>query len=316
MNLVRLIAVVLLMAVVGRTDDFQSSPHAKASSPVESNPILKVDVPFVLVPVHVTTMIGRPLTKLESSEFHIFDQGVEYAIKSFTHDDAPISVGMLFDTSGSMRGKLKESIEAARAFLRTANDADEHFLVEVGTRARLSVPFTRRSADITHRISKIQPFGRTSLFDSIQLALNQMKYAKNTRKAIVIFSDGGDNCSRRNISEIRRALGESDVQLYAIGIFDKTSKAKLTREEIKGPEVLSALAELTGGTHLRTDLTNLSEVSARIGNELRNQYVLGYYAAADAGNGKYHRIKVTVTPKEKLPDLRISHRPGYSAASY
>ena len=305
-----------LMASACRADDGQLSPHTGTSTAVESHPILKVDVPFVLVPVHVTTMIGRPLTKLVSSEFHLFDQGVEHAINTFTHDDAPISVGLLFDSSGSMRNKMQKSIEAAGSFLRTANDADEHFLIEVGTRARISVPFTGHSADIIQRISKIQPFGRTSLFDAIQLALNQMKNAKHTRKAIVIFSDGGDNCSRRNILEIQRALAESDVQVYAIGIFDQTSKAKPTKEEIKGPETLSALAELTGGTHLRADLTNLSEVSAQIGGELRNQYVLGYYPAVEVRNGKYHRIRVTVTPKEELPDLRITHRPGYSAASY
>jgi Ca-activated chloride channel homolog len=278
-------------------------------------PDIAIDVPFVLVPVHVTTAIGRPITHLELKDFHIFDENLEHSIKTFVTDDAPISVGVVFDCSGSMKTKMRKSIEATAAFLRTTNDADEHFLIEFGDRAKVSVPFTSDSTEISARISRIRPFGRTSLFDAIQLALLQMRYAKHNRKAIVIFSDGGDNCSRKTFREIRRTLLEADVQVYAVGIIDQTNPDKLTREELAGPRVLDDLAEATGGIHLRADLTDMTTISERIGNELRSRYLLGYSPKSEVRDGKYHRVKVTVTPTESMPDLRVSYRPGYYAAS-
>ena len=293
-----------------------AQPLSKPATTPDPHHILTIDVPLVLVPVHVTSMIGRPLTKLESNNFHVFDQGVEHAIKTFTKDDTAISVGVLFDSSGSMRNKMDQCVDAVSAFLKTANDADEHFLVEFGDRPKLSVPFTANSADLSNRIAKIKPFGRTALFDAIQVALKQMKSARNTHKAIVVFSDGGDNNSRRNIREIRRLLAETDIQVYAVGIFDQVERPKPTKEERSGPIVLDELAALTGGNHLRANLTNLSAISEEIGNELRSRYVLGYYPASEVRDGKYHRVKVTVTSNEQLPDLRISYRPGYYAASF
>ena len=256
------------------------------------------------------------LRATQSRDFRLFDDNIVHSIQSFTRDDSPISVGMVFDCSGSMKAKMTKSIEAASAFLKTANPADEHFLVEFGDRAKLSIPFTDTSADLTARIARIRPFGRTSLFDAIHLSLGQMIRARNRRRAIVIFSDGGDNCSRRTKQEIRNSLLEADVQLYAVGIVDGDVKTKLTREEIAGPGILDEFTQITGGVHLQSDLTDLSAVSERLGNELRSQYLLGYVpSSTEVRDGKYHRVKVMLNPTEKTPDLRVSHRQGYYDAS-
>ena len=294
-----------------KTSAKKSANRTASAAPDHSRPNLVANVPFVLVPVHVTTMLGGPMMHLEPADFHLFDQDTEHAIKSFSRDETPISVGVLFDSSGSMRDKLTKSADAARAFLNTANGEDEHFLIEFGDRAKLSIPFTSDPSDLLGRLARIRPFGRTTLFDAIHLALRQMKFARNKRKAIVIFSDGGDNWSRRTAREIRRDLAELEIQVYAIGVVDERSTEKLTKEEREGPALLDELAELTGGTHLSANLDGFKSTAERIGNELRSRYLLGYSPTSETGDGRYHRVKVTVTPPGGLPDLRVSHRQGY-----
>jgi Ca-activated chloride channel family protein len=276
---------------------------------------LRVDTSLVLVPVHVTTPLGIAVTDLTKTNFQIFENNVEQTITHFSKDDAPISIGLVFDASGSMRNKLHKSSEAAAAFFRTANADDEFFLVEFNERPRLAVPFTSDSDELYNHIVHTRTMGRTSLLDAIHMALQQMKKASNSRKAIVIVSDGGDKCSRYSFGQIKGALVESDVQLYAMGIFDPDdSPKKRPPEEVKGPGLLSELAELSGGRHYPIDdLNELPHISERIGLELRNQYVLGYSPANLDRDGKYRTIKLTLAPPPGMPHLRTQYRHGYFA---
>jgi VWFA-related protein len=271
---------------------------------------LRVDVPLALIPVHVTTELGSSVTNLKQENFRIFEDGVEQKITNFSSEDAPVSIGLLFDASGSMRNKIRKSAEAAAAFFRTANADDEFFLVEFNDHAKLAVPFTRDSNLIYQHIMRTKPLGRTSLLDAIHMALTQMKDARNLRKAIVILSDGGDNRSRYTESEIKSAMREADVQVYALGIYDPEGQRKRTREEENGPKLLGELAEQTGGRDFAiTDLEDLPTVCERIGNELRNQYVIGY-APGNADDTGYRHVKVTVNASQ-MPPMRVYHRQGY-----
>ena len=278
----------------------------------ETRPVadLRVDVPLALIPVHVTTALGASVTNLKQENFRIFEDGVEQKITNFSSEDAPVSIGLLFDASGSMRNKIRKSAEAAAAFFRTANADDEFFLVEFNDRVKLAVPFTRDSNLIYQHIVRTKPLGRTSLLDAIHMALTQMKEAKNLRKAIMILSDGGDNRSRYTESEIKSAMREADVQVYALGIYDPDDQPKRTLEEKNGPKLLSELAHQTGGRHFTiNDLDDLPAVCERIGNELRNQFVIGY-APGTAEDATYRHVKVTVTAPD-MPPLRVYHRQGY-----
>jgi Ca-activated chloride channel family protein len=175
------------------------------------------------------------------------------------------------------------------------------------------VPFTQDSDELYRRIVRTHPIGRTSLLDAIHLALVQMKQAKNLRKAIVILSDGGDNRSRYTASEIKSAMIETDIQVYAMGIFDP-EEHKHTPEERNGPKLLDDLARETGGRHFPVEnLEDLPKISERIGNELRNQYVLGYSPPHEIRDGKYRHVKVTLALPEVSPPLRVHCRPGYYA---
>ena len=276
---------------------------------------LRVDTSLVLVPVHVTTPLGVSVTDLNKSNFQIFEDNVEQTITHFAKDDAPLSIGLVFDASGSMRNKLHKSSEAAAAFFKTANPEDEFFLVEFNERPHLAIPFTSDSEELYNHIVHTRTMGRTSLLDAIHMAILQMKKARNSRKAIVIVSDGGDNCSRYSVGQIKNALLESDVQVYAMGIFDiDDSPKKRPPEEVKGPGLLSELAELSGGRHYPIDdLNELPHISERIGMELRNQYVLGYSPANLERDGKYRTIKLSLAPPEGMPKLRTQYRRGYYA---
>lgn len=293
-------------------------PRVRAAAAMEAaeEPVinLRVDVPLVLIPVHVTTPLGAAVNNLSIQNFRLFEDEVEQKITQFTSEDAPLSVGLLFDASGSMRNKIQKSSEAAAAFFRAANPEDEFFLIEFNERPKLVVPFTRDSAVIYQRIVRTRPLGRTSLLDAVHLALVHMKSARNPRKAIVILSDGGDNRSRYTESEIKAAMREADVQVYAMGVFEPDETRKRTPEEQNGPRLLDDLAEQTGGRHYPVRrLNDLPEVCARIGRELRNQYVLGYTPANPSADGKYRSVKVTVDPPENMPPLRPHSRQGYYA---
>jgi Ca-activated chloride channel family protein len=271
---------------------------------------INVDSSLVLIPAHVTDWKGAIVANLTQRDFHITDDNEPQTITHFSKDDAPASIGLVYDCSGSMRGKMRRSAAAAEAFFRTANPDDEFFLVEVGDRAKLAVPFSLQTDDILSRIVMTKPFGRTALLDALQLAMTQMKQARHLRKALVILSDGGDNQSRHNVRQIREQLVESDVQVYAMGLFDETDR-KTSIEERRGPELLESLASLSGGRlYPVTNLDDLPAISSRISDEVRTEYLLGYSPLNVTRDGKYHHVKVTVNS----PDLRAYYRSGYYAA--
>ncbi len=273
---------------------------------------LRVDTALVLIPVYVTTTLGTSVTDLTRSNFRLFEENAEQPITYFAKDDAPISVGVLLDISGSMQDKMRKSAEAAARFFKTANAQDEFFLVEFSERARLIAPFTTDSEDVYRRIAHARPYGRTALYDAVHLAIAEMRNAHNARKALLILSDGGDNRSHHTYTQIKNELLESDVQIYAMGIFEPDASRRKSPEEREGPRVLDALAEESGGRHYPVaNVNDLPEIAARIGNELRNQYLVGYAAPLETRDGRYRRVKLTVVDYDETAPLRVQYRHGY-----
>jgi Ca-activated chloride channel homolog len=298
------------------TPRLNSRVNARVAAEAFPRADLLVDVPLVLIPVHVTTPLGVSVTDLPKSDFRVFEDGAEQKITHFSSEDAPLSIGVLFDASGSMKNKIAKSAEAVAAFFKTSNAEDEFFLIEFNERPKLAVPFTQDSDEIYKHVARTRAIGRTSLLDAIHLALVQMKTAKNLRKAIVIVSDGGDNRSRYTESEIKSAMREADVQVFALGIFDPDDQPKRTREEKDGPRLLGELADETGGRHYPVEnINDLPVLCARIGNELRNQYMIGYTPSNEMEDGRYRHVKVTVISPPEMPLLRAHHRQGYYAGA-
>jgi VWFA-related protein len=277
---------------------------------------IRIDTNLVLIPVTVTDPMNRFVTGLDKENFKIFDDKKEQAISQFSSEDAPLSVGVIFDCSGSMGHKLEKSKMAVAQFFKTANPEDEFFLVQFNDTANLIQPFTTNLEEIQNRLVFTQSKGQTALLDAIYLGLHEMKKAKNPRKALLLISDGGDNNSRYTEGEIKNLVKEADVQIYAIGIYETGSARGRTPEEANGPALLTEIAEQTGGRQYTVENINeLPDVAAKIGVELRNQYILGYIPQNPTRDGKYHHVKVTLVQPRNMPVLRPFFRQGYYAPS-
>jgi Ca-activated chloride channel homolog len=185
--------------------------------------------------------------------------------------------------------------------------------VEFNDQPKLVVPLTRDVEEIQNQLTWAQSKGRTALLDAIFLALNEIKKSKKNRKALLIISDGGDNSSRYTESEVRNLVRENDVLIYAIGVFESGSGRLRTTEEAGGPGLLNELCDQTGGRHLPSDASELPDIAAKIGVELRNRYVLGYSPTSRLRDGRYHTLQVKVVPPKGLPPLRPYFRRGYYA---
>jgi Ca-activated chloride channel homolog len=283
---------------------------------VNSHANIRVDSTLVLIPVTVTDPYNRFVTGLEKENFKILEDKKEQDIVQFSSEDAPLSVGVVFDCSGSMGNKLEKSRQAVAQFFKTANPDDEFFLVQFNDTADLVEPFTKNLEEIQNRLTFTQSKGRTALLDAIYLALHEMKKAMNPRKALLLISDGGDNSSRYTENEIKNLVKEADVQIYAIGIYEPIGSRSRTPEELSGPGLLTEIAEQTGGRQYAVDnLAELADIAAKIGVELRNQYILGYSPRNQDRDGKYRRVEVKLNQPRGLPPLRAFWRHGYYAPS-
>ena len=287
-------------------------PRARPAPKEESSrrtPNIRVDTTLILVPVSVNDPLNRPVSGLERENFRVFEDKVPQPITQFAMDDEPVAVGLVFDTSGSMGGKLSRSRMAAAQFFRIANPEDEFFLVEFDDSPRLRVPLTSDTGTIENELIFSKSHGSTALLDAVYMALHEMKRSKRNKKALLIISDGGDNHSRYSQKEVTEVLRESDVLIYSIGVFGGGT----TPEEAGGAGLLGKISEQTGGRLFEANPVELPDIARKIGIELRNRYILGYSPQNQARDGKYHRISVQVVPPRGLPKLSAHWRLGYNA---
>jgi Ca-activated chloride channel homolog len=284
----------------------------------------RADSTLVLVPVSVTDPSNRYVLGLDKQDFHLFEDDVEQKITHFSNEDAPLSIGLLVDTSGSMGAKLDTSRRAVAEFLKTLNAADQAFLIEFSDEAQLAVPLTNDAGAIQSAMTSATSGGLTALLDAVHVGLQEIKRAKNPRKALLIISDGGDNNSRYTSTQISDLVREADVQIYAMGVFEPSlsfglgglGRSGSGSSELDGPRLLSAIADQTGGRALAaTNLRELPGIAERIGIELRNQYVLAYTPQNPNHDGKYRKIEVKLQQPKALPALKARWRLGYYAPS-
>ena len=278
-----------------------SSPNAE----------IRVNVNLVLVPLTVTDPMNRLVTGLEKENFAVYDDNNPQTIKSFATEDAPLSIGIIFDLSGSMSPKFLRARRALTEFLRTCNPQDEFFVVGFNDRPALLVDYTNDAEDVEARMVMLKPENRTALIDAMYLGVNKLRQAKYARKALLVISDGGDNRSRYTEGELERVVRESEVQIYSIGIFDAYAP---TEEEVNGPRLLYEISESTGGRLFRvTDVQDLADIAQRISEELRNEYVIGYTPTDTRRDGQWRKLRVKLMEPAGLPQLTVHSREGYYA---
>ncbi|MGD0922083.1 MAG: VWA domain-containing protein [Terriglobia bacterium] len=314
----------LLVILTGRSPAGEEAKSAASSQKegarvtvrqeaIHPPPIL-VDVNMVVVNITVTDPFDRIVTGLDQGSFQVFDEKVEQAIVAFSTEDAPISVGIIFDSSGSMGDKIEKSKEAALQFFKTSNPQDEFLLINFNERPNLISGFTSKFENIQDRLLFVKSAGKTALLDAIYLGLSEAKKATTSRKALLVISDGGDNHSRYTENDVKRAVRETDVQIYAVGIFEPVSARIRTQEEARGPSLLAELAEVSGGRMFSVeDVNELPDIAEKISIELRNQYVIGYKPSNLVRDGRWRRIRVKLNPPKGLPPLQVYSRTGYYA---
>jgi Ca-activated chloride channel homolog len=299
----------------------QSPVHddAKHDSPgqvIKRGQSLHMDVDLAIVNVTVTDPRDRLVTGLEPDNFRIFENNVEQEIRYFSSEDVPISIGIIFDLSGSMVNKVGKAKEAALQFFKTANPQNEFFLVSFNEHAELISTFTNVVEDLQSRLLSSSAKGRTALLDGIYLGLSEMKTAQNAKRALLIISDGGDNHSRYTENDIKRLVREADTQLYSVGIFDPLDYRGRTPEELHGPTLLSEVTELSGGRAFDVENVNeLPDIATKIGAELRSQYLLGYLPSNKVHDARWRKIKIKLQPPKGLPPLSVYAKTGYYAPS-
>jgi Ca-activated chloride channel homolog len=297
-----LLLCILILSAAAQVS-IEPRPRPATKEPALPSATLRVDARLVLVPVTVNDGLNHPVTGLEKENFRIFDNNQEQTITTFSTEDEPIALGLIFDVSGSMRGTLPQGRSAAAQFLRLANPEDEFFLVEFDKTPRLTVPLTADTGTINTEILLTKSGGSTALFDAVYLAINEMRKSKKTKKALVLMSDGGENHSRYTQREVDNLVRESDVLIYTVMIPGQDAN----------PSLMTRIAEMTGAHGYLAGAVELSDIAQKICVELRNRYVLGYAPTDTARDGRYHRLEVKLAPPRGLPKLRAHWRLGYFA---
>ena len=273
----------------------------------EPPPLFKVGVETVFIKVSVTDPLNRYVTGLEKEHFKVYEDGVEQDTTHFNQAAAPISAGLIFDVSGSMKdnNNIKKAKSAISRFLEGGNPSDEYFLITFNQTTTLVQSFTPQSSSLQNDIAFQKPGGRTAMYDAIYMGLNQIKQAKNEKKALILITDGEDNSSRYSPSEVREFAKESDVQIYAIG---EEGKLGYGRSEIQN------IVGMTGGrTYFPNSFNELDYYIDLIHAELRTQYVLGYMPANKTHDGKWRRLRIKLDAPQGLPKLIIKAKEGYYA---
>jgi Ca-activated chloride channel homolog len=306
-TLLRLVALVVVLASLARTQEASSSQsHQGDDYTIRTN----VD----LVVLHATAQDhkGALVSGLGKNDFQVFEDGVLQQIKYFSHEDIPVTVGLVVDNSGSMRPKRSEVIAAALAFARSSNPQDQMFVVNFNEKVSFGLPdntpFTDNIVQLEAALSRINANGETALYDAVAAALEHLKKGNRDKKVLIVISDGGDNASKHNLAQIMAVVGQPDVIIYTIGIFDE-------QDADRNPHVLKQLAKNTGGeAFLPESLKDVVPLCEQIAHDVRNQYTLAYVPTNRKRDGTYRLIQV----KASAPGggrLSVRTRIGYYAPS-
>ncbi len=271
-----------------------------------------VNTDLITVTVTVTDSYGRFVTGLGQKAFTILDDKIEQEISFFSDEDAPVSLGVIFDVSGSMSGdKIRRAREALGRFIDTSHQGDEYFLIGFNSRAQLLLNKTRDSDALLDKLTFVQTKGQTALYDAAYLGVEKVTRGTHQKKAVLLISDGQDNSSRYTFSELRRLLKETDVIIYSVGIVSGHDDGTLG---LAGRAILEELSAVSGGkAFFPSTAAEMNDTFERIALELRTQYSIGYRPSNFANDGKWHKLKVKVQPPRGMSRLFVRSKEGYYA---
>jgi Ca-activated chloride channel family protein len=289
----------------------ETEPRQKLGTELDGPVIINSDL--ITLTVTVQDVFGRFVSGLNKSAFSIFDEKQQQEIAFFSDDDSPVSVGVIFDVSGSMSGdKIKRARDALSNFVSTSHNSDEYFLIAFNNRAQLLLDKTRDGNAVLNKLTFVQTKNNTALYDACYLGVEKVQRGVHPKRALLLISDGQDNNSRYTFNELRRLLKESDVVLYAVGILSGADAGSSLGMEGQG--ILDELASVSGGkAFFPRSNAEMDDIFEQIALELRHQYSIGYKPNNFASDGRWHHIKVKVSPPRGLPRLFVRTKDGYFA---
>lgn len=298
------LGLLLALALPARAADFQQQAAFRSNSYL------------VMINATVLDPADRPVRGLTRDNFRLLEDKVQQKIAYFSEEEAPLSLAIVFDTSGSMRTKISGARQALRALVATSNPGDEFSLITFADRADLAVSWVSDESEIEMLAGMAEPEGKTSLLDAVHVALAQVKQAHNPRRAVLILSDGGDNHSRYREREIASALEEADVQMYAVDMQESPYLTARSDEELEGPDLLERLCERAGGRYFHAQNTKeLAAVADRVSKELRSVYVLGFVPPEGVEDGRFRHVQLKLDRPAGGPKLSVYWRQGYRVPS-
>jgi Ca-activated chloride channel homolog len=273
---------------------------------------LKVNVDMVVLRATAEDRKNTLVSGLNQDAFQVYEDGILQPIKFFSHEDVPVTVGLVVDNSGSMGRKRNDVIAAALAFARSSNPQDQMFVVNFNEKVSLGLPgniaFTDQAAQLQVALSRVAADGETALYDAVAVALEHLKKGDRDKKVLIVVSDGGDNASKHKLTEIMALAGQPNAIIYTLGIFDD-------QDADRNPKVLKRLAKETGGeSFLPESLADVTPICERIAHDIRNQYTIAYVPTNRKRDGTYRVIQV----KASAPGygrLSVRTRTGYFAPS-
>ena len=289
-----------------------SNPQNQGKEVDDTKPVI-VHTDLITLTVTVTDTYGRYVSGLSKNAFTVLDDKQPQDISFFSDDDAPVSVGVIFDVSGSMSGdKIRRARDALANFIQTSHNSDEYFLIAFNSRAQLLLDKTRDGDAVLDKLTFVQTKNNTALYDACYLGVEKVQRGTHPKRALLLISDGQDNNSRYTFNEVKRLLKESDVVLYAVGILSGSDAGSSLG--MGGQGNLDELANVSGGkAFFPRSPAEMDDIFEQIALELRHQYSIGYKPNNFASDGKWHKVKVKVTPPRGLPRLFVRSKEGYYA---
>jgi VWFA-related protein len=289
-----------------------ASQNRDAIEPKQADPyVLRTNVDLVVLRATVRDRKGAPVSGLTKENFQVYEDKALQRIESFSHDDIPVTVGLVIDSSGSMRPKRSDVISAALAFVRSSNPEDQIFVVNFNEHVSLGLsansPFTSDAAQLETALSRNVITGMTALYDAIATGLEQLQRGKWDKKVLVVVSDGGDNASKGNLAQVMSMVSQSNAVIYTMGIFDET-------DEDRNPRVLKQLSRASGGeAFFPKTLQGILPICEQIAHDIRSQYTITFVPTNRKQNGVYRAIDVKAHETPGGRRLSVITRAGYSA---
>jgi Ca-activated chloride channel family protein len=280
----------------------QQKEASKAQTSKKPDDQVRLESKLVSITLTVSDSYGRFVTGLRKENFHVYDNKVQQEIAHFTDDDAPLTLGIVYDVSGSMGDLTNRSFQALKRFFEISHEEDEYFIVAFNDKPRLVQDFTTSPSEIMSRVIFVKAKGNTALYDATYIAIEKAKQGRHPKKALLIISDGEENNSRYSGKELRRLLQESGVQIYSIGISNL----------MLGAGTLKQLSGETGGrAFFPYSDSEYGDIYTRIAIMLRHQYVIGFYPSDTTSQAKWHDVRISLTAPKGLGRLSMNYKKGY-----